>query len=120
MALPPSPDDSDEPRGPWGRLRALSRTQRSLILYGLALLFGVLVVPLLIWVIGNRVLGPYTQGQNAHAGPFALLADFFVGLGHGSAVFWSVALGPAVLVVLLRLLARAVRALLSARPGPGH
>lgn len=94
---------------------ALSRTRRELIILGVALLFGLVAMPLLIWVVGSHVLGPYTHGQDAHAGPFALLGDFFVGLAHGSAVFWSVALGPAALVVLLRLFARGVRALPSAR-----
>ncbi len=53
----------------------------------------VIRMPLLIWVVGNRVLGPYTHGQNLHAGPLALLRTSCVGLLHGSAVFWAVALG---------------------------
>jgi hypothetical protein len=57
------------------------------------------------------VLGPYTHGQNAHAGPLALVADFFSGLAHGSGVFWAVALGPAVLLLLIRLFVALVRAL---------
>jgi hypothetical protein len=116
MPSPLPPDDSDAPRGALARLRALSRTQRALILYALALLFGVLIVPLLIWVVGNRVLGPYTQSQNTRAGPFALLVDFFVGLAHGSAVFWAVALGPLAILLLLRLFLRGLRAL----PRAGH
>jgi hypothetical protein len=72
-------------------------------------------MPLLIWVGGNRVLGPYTHGQNLHAGAFALLGDFLTGLWHGSAVFWSVALGPAVFILLVRLLWRGLRAF----PGAG-
>jgi hypothetical protein len=88
--------------------------RRELIIYGVALLFGLLVVPPLIWVAGNRVLGPYTHGQNLHAGPFALHEDFFLGLLHGSAVFWVVALGPAALVLLLRLFIALLRALPSA------
>ena len=116
MSLPPSPDDTDAPRGPLGRLRALSGTQRALFLYAGALLFGVFIVPLLVWLVGNRVLGPYTQGQNTHAGALALLSDFLVGLAHGSAVFWGVALGPLVLLLLLRLFLRGLRAL----PRAGH
>ena len=72
-------------------------------------------MPLLIWVAGNRWLGPYTHEQNPHAGPLALLQDFYIGLLHGSAVFWVVALGPAALVVLVRLFIALVRALPSAR-----
>ncbi len=101
----PSPGLATPPR--WVR--------RELIIYGVAALCGLLLVPLLIWFAGNRVLGPYTHGQNPHAGPFALLADFYVGLWHGSAVFWAVALGPAVLLLLLRLLVRVVRLLPATR-----
>ena len=102
---PRDPGDDDDPRRmpPWVR--------RELIVYGVALLFGLVGVPLLIWVGGNRVLGPYTHGENLRAGPLALLQDFFQGLLHGSAVFWVVALGPAVLVVLVRVFIRLVRAI---------
>ncbi|MBV9317786.1 MAG: hypothetical protein JOZ34_10035 [Gammaproteobacteria bacterium] len=98
-----APEANEDSRGlpPWVR--------RELIVYGAALLLGLLGVPLLIWVGGNRVLGPYIQGQNQHAGPLALLQDFYLGLLHGSAVFWAVALGPAALVLLVRLFIRLVR-----------
>ena len=79
------------------------RARRELILFGSALVLGTLGVPLLIWFGGNRVLGPYTHGQDAHAGPFALLGDFFVGLVHGSIMCWIVALGPAVLILFVRV-----------------
>jgi hypothetical protein len=85
--------------------------RRELIVYGVALLFGLVAMPLLIWVGGNRVLGPYMHGQNNHAGPLALLEDFFLGLLHGSTLFWAVALGPALLLVLVRLFIRLMRAL---------
>src|SRR5439155_14996423 len=90
---------------------SLPRAQRELVIFGLALLWGLIVMPFLIWFAGSRVLGPYTHGQNAHAGPFALVADFFVGLAHGSAVFWPVPLLPAGLRLLLRLLVALVRPL---------
>ena len=96
--------------GPLARLvrlrdsvRARSRTQRELMLFGLMTLFGLIVMPFLIWFASGRVLGPYTHGQNLHAGPLALVADYYTGLAHGSAVFWCVALGPAVLVLLIRV-----------------
>src|SRR4029077_1169646 len=38
-----------------------------------------------------------------------LLQDFFIGLLHGSVVFWAVALGPAVFILLLRLFVRRLR-----------
>ena len=91
------------------------RLRRELIIYGVALLCGLFGMPLLIWFAGNRVLGPYTHGQNLHAGPFALLGDFMLGLVHGSAVFWVVALGPALLVLLSRALLRLIRAIPTGR-----
>jgi ABC-type Fe3+-siderophore transport system permease subunit len=109
----PTTPPADAPLPPRERLAQLRDTYGTLIIYGAALLFGVLLMPLLVWVVGNRLLGPYTHGQNTHAGPLALLADFLVGLGHGSAVFWAVALGPAIVLLLVRLLLRLVRALSS-------
>jgi len=99
------PDPNDPPGGaPWARGLALglSRTQRELILLGAALAVGVLVMPLLIWLAGNRLLGGYVHGENPRAGPWSLFADYVVGLAHGSAVFWAVALGPLALLLLVR------------------
>ena len=121
MLTPPPTEPTEAPLERLTQLRdsyqALPRGRREAFILGAALLFGLLLMPLLIWVAGNRVLGSYTHGQNTHAGPFALLEDYFIGLAHGSAVFWSVALGPAVLMVLVRLFARAIRAVPPARPG---
>jgi hypothetical protein len=60
-------------------------------------------VPLAIWFVGNRILGPYPHGTNTHAGPMALLGDFFVGLGNGWVSYWVVALGPAFVILLVRI-----------------
>jgi hypothetical protein len=121
MATPPPTARAATPPARPTHLRdsyaALPRVRRELIIFGVALLCGLLGMPLLIWMAGNRVLGPYTHGQNPHAGPWALLADFFVGLIHGSAVFWVVALGPAVLLWLVRLFIALVRALPRTRGG---
>jgi hypothetical protein len=73
-----------------------------LIIFGSALLLGLVVVPLLIWVVGNRILGPYTHGTNPHAGPMALLGDFYEGLSKGWLSYWIVALGPVAIVVVAR------------------
>jgi hypothetical protein len=98
--------------------RLTPRVRRELIVYGVALLIGLVAVPLLIWMGGNRVLGPYTHGQNLHAGPLALLQDYYLGLLHGSAVFWAVALGPAALLLLVRLFIRLVRGMPARREEP--
>src|SRR5256886_16077049 len=116
---PPPPTEGTAPLERLAHLRdpcaARSRARRQLVIFGRALLCGLIVRPFLIWFAGSRVLGPYTHGQNAHAGPFALLADFFLGLLHGSAVFWAVALGPAGVAPLVRPFAPPVPGL----PAPG-
>ena len=91
-----------------------SRFGRELILIGGALLFGVILVPLAIWLVGNRILGPYTHGSNLHAGPMALLGDFFEGLSHGWVSYWTVALGPLGIILFVRL----AWALIHPRPKP--
>jgi hypothetical protein len=113
MPTTPPAEAPPAPRARLAQLRdeygALPRARRTLILSGAALLFGAFGMPFLLWLVGSHVLGPYTHGQNTHAGPMALLGDFLVGLGHGSAVFWAVALGPLVLLLLVRLLVMLVR-----------
>jgi hypothetical protein len=68
-----------------------------------ALLLGVIVVPFAIWFVGNRILGPYTHGSNLHAGPMALLGDFFQGLSLGWLSYWCVAVGPLIIISVARL-----------------
>ena len=118
MSTPP-PIDGMAPLVRLTRLRerysALPRARRELAIFTMTLLFGLIAMPFLIWFAGNRVLGSYIHGQNQHAGPFALTADFLLGLLHGSAVFWIVALGPAVLLLLVRLFIALLRALPTAR-----
>ncbi len=113
MASPQSAaHEPDTPTpGPTGGARA----RRELIFLGIALACGLILMPFLIWLVGNRVLGPYIHGQDATAGtgPLRLLADYFAGLAQGSVIFWCVAIGPYVLLLLARLL----YAFLRAKPG---
>jgi hypothetical protein len=93
--------------GPLARAQALThepRTRREIALFGGALALGLLVIPLLIWLVGHRVLGPYTHGDDPRGmGPLALYGDYFSGLAHGWLGYWTVALGPAALLLLARL-----------------
>ena len=93
--------------GPLAPAQAFSletRTRREMALYGGALAFGLVVIPLLIWIVGHRALGPYTRGDDPHGlGPLALYGDYFAGLARGWLGYWAVALGPAVLLLLARL-----------------
>lgn len=103
MPTTPSPQGPDSPTG---ARHSAAGVRRELLFFGIALACGLILMPLLIWLVGNRVLGPYTHGQEpgAGTGPMRLLADFFVGLAHGSVIFWSVALGPYVLLWFVRVL----------------
>ena len=98
--VPQRPDSTVETRNPLAILR------RELLIFGIALAGGLIGVPLLIWVVGNRILGPYvhTQDPTAGTGPMRLLADFFDGLTHGSIIFWCVVAGPYILLTLARAL----------------
>jgi len=103
--LPQEPGSTTRTPDPPGVIR------RELIILGIALACGFIVVPLLIWVVGNRILGPYvhTQDPTAGTGPMRLIADFFGGLAHGSVIFWCVVIGPYVLLTLIRFLYAIVR-----------
>ena len=93
--------------GPLAQAQAFSletRPRREMALFGGALVLGLLVIPLLIWIVGHRTLGPYTRGDDPHGlGPLALYGDYFAGLAHGWLGYWVVALGPVVLLLLARL-----------------
>ena len=65
---------------------------------GLALLFGLLVMPALIYLAGYFVLKPYANG-----GIFSLYYDFFKGLIEPRPSFWIVVLGPFVFLSLFRI-----------------
>ena len=81
------------------------RLRIELLILGIALFCGFVVVPLAIWMVGNRILGPYSHGQDtSNGGPMRLLGDFFTGLGHGSVIFWCVVIGPYVILTFARLL----------------
>lgn len=78
--------------------------RRELALAGGAFAFGVLVIPLLIWLAGHATLGPYTHGDTGPGfGPLTLYGNYLSGLGHGWIMYWAVAVGPLVLLIAVRL-----------------
>jgi hypothetical protein len=62
-----------------------------------SLLCGLVLMPVLIWSAGHLVLGAYANGS---LGP--MLVDFYRGIIEPSLPFWVVALGPLVLLWVLR------------------
>lgn len=81
----------------WRQFRRTRGARREIITILLCLAIGLLLMPWLIFAVGNATLGPYADG-----GPFILWRDYLVGLLHGSLAFWLVALGPYVAVWLWR------------------
>ena len=65
---------------------------------GLALLFGLLVMPALIYVAGYFVLKPYANG-----GLIALYIDYFKGLFQLRPSCWIALAGPLVFLSLFRM-----------------
>lgn len=95
------PEPSERPGPPSRELEATPtpHARREFVILLILVACGLFLVPLLIWVVGQGMLGVYANG-----GPLALLKDFFAGLKSGSALYWAVVFGPYVLVMLLRAL----------------
>ena len=90
-------DVNDQSRRFWdfgGGARGLGR---ELLTIAACVGIGVIVMPCLIFAVGRIALGPY-----AHGNVFALWRDFMIGLVSGSQAVWFIALGPYLLVLLLR------------------
>jgi hypothetical protein len=83
----------------WRRYRRTRGAQREVLTLALCLAVGLLIMPLLIWLVGSLQLGPYANG-----GLGSLLRDYYLALAQGSLAYWLVALGPYAAVWLLRLL----------------
>lgn len=62
--------------------------------------FGLLILPALVYLVGQQLLGEYRPG----AGMGDFYADFYGQLGAISAWAWMLALGPWLAVQLLRVL----------------
>ncbi len=99
----PEPAATQDQETPTAQGKSGAIVRRELLLLGIALAFGFVLVPLAIWMVGNRILGPYTHGLEPAGGAMRLLGDFFEGLTHGSVIFWCVGLGPYFLIWFVRL-----------------
>lgn len=89
-------DVSDEPR-------RTPRLRFELIFASLWLAFGLFLLPALIFWVGGALMGPYgatPEGQGAGLSTFYV--DFFGDLADGSGRAWGIALGPVLLIYVLR------------------
>ncbi|HEY4367379.1 MAG TPA: hypothetical protein VGN07_09130 [Steroidobacteraceae bacterium] len=78
------------------------RLRFELILASVLLAFGLFAVPALVYWVGIKMLGPYGDGDGASQAVF--YTDFFGDLATPVARAWALALGPLVVVSLVRLL----------------
>ena len=86
----PADELSEQPRG--------HRLRFELIFVSLWLAFGLFLLPALIFWVGNATLGAY--GENAGLSTFYV--DFYGDLADGSGRAWTLAIGPLLLIYLLR------------------
>jgi|HigsolmetaAR201D_1030396.scaffolds.fasta_scaffold22470_2 hypothetical protein len=86
---------------------AQRRLRFELIFASVWLAVGLFVVPALIFWVGITLLGPYGDGTGEGLGSF--YADFFGDLATGDIRTWLLALGPLILISLIRLVFIGVR-----------
>ena len=77
---------------------ALPRPKFEALTLGLAVLVGLLVMPVLIYLAGR-----YTLREYANGGVFALFFDFYKGLVELRPSCWIVVAGPFVFLTLFRI-----------------
>jgi hypothetical protein len=94
---PAAQTDADDDVAAGSRNR--HRVRFELIFAGIWFAVGLLVVPATIFAVGGALLGPYDD--NSRLGRF--YGDFFGDLAEPSVRAWAIALGPLVLISLLRL-----------------
>lgn len=96
VAEPPAPA---APEAGVAGNRYRRRVRFELIFTSIWLAVGLLALPATIFTVGGSLLGPY--GDNGGLGRF--YGDFFGDLAEPSVRAWTIALGPLVLISLLRL-----------------
>jgi hypothetical protein len=97
-AEPPAVHTDADDVAPAGS-RQRRRVRFELIFASIWFAVGLFVLPATIFAVGGALLGPY--GDNRGLGRF--YADFFGDLAEPSVRAWTIALGPLVLISILRL-----------------
>jgi hypothetical protein len=82
----------------WRRFRGTRGLQRELLTLLLCLALGLLLLPAIVYVIGQQVFGPYANGNYLR-----LMGDILKALALGSLPVWLFALGPYGAVWMWRL-----------------
>ena len=79
-------------------LRPADRLRTELRALLIALLVGLLIVPVAIFIVGQLTLGPYREA----AGLGTFLADYYVQLARGDGATWLMTTAPLMLWLALR------------------
>ncbi|HWK49230.1 MAG TPA: hypothetical protein VNR40_05055 [Steroidobacter sp.] len=82
--------------------RRARRVRFELIFASLWLAFGLFLLPALIFWVGGALLGPYGASDQQGSGLSTFYIDFFGDLADVSGRAWGLALGPLLLMYLLR------------------
>jgi hypothetical protein len=90
----------------WRRYRKQTGIAIEITTLGVAAVFGLVVLPLVIWLGGQLVLGEYIRDPltGAKGGPIALWQDYLHALAQGSPGHWMAATGLYVIYLALKLL----------------
>jgi hypothetical protein len=83
----------------------MARHKKELVLLGSLLAFGLFVLPLVVYLVGIEIVGPY-EGEG---GAFGLLGSILAAVARGSWSAWVLALSPYIIVQLARIVVRVVR-----------
>ena len=73
--------------------------KKELVLFGSLFAFGLVLLPLVVYLVGVEIIGPY-EGEG---GAFGLLGSIMVALVHGAWPAWMLTLAPYLVVQLSRL-----------------
>jgi hypothetical protein len=73
----------------WRRYQQSSALVRELAIFSLCLVLGWLLIPVAIYLVGMRLLGPYEHGSYLQ-----FVLDIAGGVLSGSWPFWLLVLGP--------------------------
>jgi hypothetical protein len=76
-----------------------ARLKRELAITGTLLGFGLLLLPLAIYWVGQQVVGEYAPGADA----LNLASELWLALWRGNFAAWTLVLSPLLVVQLLRL-----------------
>src|SRR5882724_9772152 len=92
-------DSTDDEEPTESASDAARARKRELVFAAAGVVVGFVVLPILIFMVGTVLLGPYAGGQSI--GPF--FTAFYVNLAHGSVRTWLIALAPYLAFWLVRL-----------------